>query len=92
MPFKCSRYNYKGKFKTIFEEITKVTPVLSVNILDECAATAIYQNIHGHNELFENTNDRGHIGIIIQCIQNEEYACGFFFNWLVLYIMFRIKS
>ena len=84
-------YKNKGKFKTIFEEITQGTPGLSVNILDECTSTAFYQNIHDHNALFENTNGSGHKGITIQYRQNEEPACGFF-HWLVLYIMFRIKS
>ena len=34
--FKWICYKYKGKFKTLFEEIMKGTPDLSVNILDEC--------------------------------------------------------
>ena len=78
MTFEWICYKYKGKFKTLFEEITKGTPDFSVNILDECAATTIHKNIHDHNALFENTNGSGHIGISIQYRQNEEPACGFF--------------
>ena len=55
----------------MFEEITTGTPGLSVNILDECEASAIHQNIHGHNALFENKNDRDHTAISIQYRQNE---------------------
>ena len=51
---------------------------MSVNILDECEATTIHQNIHDNNALFENTNGSGHIGISIQYRQNEEQACEFF--------------
>ena len=69
---------YQGTFKTMLEEITIMNPGLSVNILDECAATAIHQNIHDHNALFENINSSGHIGISIQYRQNEEQVCGFF--------------
>ena len=51
---------------------------MSVNILDECTATIIHQNIHDHNALFENKNGSGHIGIITQYRQNEEQASVFF--------------
>ena len=52
LTFEWIYYKYKGKFKTIFEEITKGTPDLSVNVLYECAATTTHQNIHDHNALF----------------------------------------
>ena len=57
--------NKKVKFNKMFEEITKGPPDTPVNILCECAATIIHQNIHDHNTLFENTNSIGHIVIII---------------------------
>ena len=75
----------------MFKKITTETPGKTVSILDECAASTIHQNIHGHNALFENKNDRDHTDISIKYRQNKERAC-VFFNWLVLYIMFRIKS
>ena len=34
LTFECICYKYKGKFNTMFEEITKGTPYFSVNILD----------------------------------------------------------
>ena len=62
----------------MFKEITQGLPDKKITIKDQCAETAINQNIHDTNASFESIESSDHTLIPIEYRQQKYQACGFY--------------